>query len=37
VRLEVTEDGPDGRTTRTYEAPTLEELYAAHPELKGGR
>ena len=34
VRLEVEEDGPDGRTTRTYEARTLDELYTAHPELK---
>jgi hypothetical protein len=38
VRLEVEEDGPDGRTSRTYEARTLEELYTAHPELRpGGR
>jgi hypothetical protein len=35
VRVEVTEDGPGGRTTRTYEAKTLEELYEMHPELKG--
>lgn len=35
VRVEVTEDGPDGRTTRKYEAKTLEELYQMHPELKG--
>jgi len=34
VRLEVEVDGPEGRTSRTYEARTLEELYAAHPELR---
>lgn len=37
VRLEVEEDGPDGRTSRTYEARTLEELYTAHPELRPGK
>ncbi len=38
VRLEVEDDGPDGRTSHTYTAKTLEELYRAHPELRpGGR
>lgn len=36
VRVQVSEDGPEGRTTRTYEARSLEELYAAYPELRGG-
>jgi hypothetical protein len=37
VRLDVEEDGPNGKTSRTYEARTLEELYSSHPELRPGK
>lgn len=35
VRVEVTEDDGDGPKTEIYEAPSMEELLKAHPELKG--
>lgn len=35
VEVEIEETGDDGETTRkTYRAESLEELYAAHPELR---
>jgi len=34
VEVEVTEDDGQGPVRRTYSAPTLEELYQAHPELR---
>lgn len=35
VRVNITEDLGEGPETRTYEAPSVEELLKAHPELEG--
>ncbi|MEL6427945.1 MAG: hypothetical protein AAFZ87_03655 [Planctomycetota bacterium] len=35
VYVEVTEEGPDGFETNTYEAPSMDALLEAHPELRG--
>ncbi|MFT5731847.1 MAG: hypothetical protein ACJA2W_000095 [Planctomycetota bacterium] len=35
VRVEITEQGPGGPTTRIYEAPSMDALLEANPELKG--
>jgi len=35
VRVEITEDTGDGPNTRVYEAPSMEALLEANPELKG--
>jgi len=35
VKVTITEQGADGQETRTYEAPTMDELLEAHPELRG--
>lgn len=34
VEVEITEDDGEGPSKRTYRAPSLEELYDAHPELR---
>lgn len=35
VKVTITENGADGQETRTYEAPSIDELLEAHPELEG--
>ena len=35
VKVTITEQGSEGQETRTYEAPSIEELLEAHPELEG--
>ncbi|MEL6714137.1 MAG: hypothetical protein AAFP86_10200, partial [Planctomycetota bacterium] len=35
VYVEVTVEGPDGFETNTYEAPSMDALLEAHPELRG--